>query len=144
MSCYFHFYISIINCKEADGNLVYHIIMYSLLDLAFKFFQVIWRFNFGLKVIILETCIGFIVRVTSDDENIGLKQMLLYSLPKISWHSYTINASDFTFPILFTKSWITIKQTNILQKQYIFLDIESHRYALATTGEQSQAVHKRR
>jgi len=78
MSCYFHFYISIINCKEAVGNLVYHIIMYSLLYLAFKFFQVIYCVNCGLNVIILETCIGFIVRVNPDDENIGLKKCTVY------------------------------------------------------------------
>ena len=83
MSCYFHFYISIINCKEAASNLVYHSIMYRLLYLALKFFQVICCVNFGQNVIILETCIGFIVRVNPDDENTGLKEMLLYSLSKI-------------------------------------------------------------
>jgi hypothetical protein len=144
MSCYFHFYISIINCEEAVGNLVYHIIMHSLLNLAFIFFQVIWCFNFGLKVIILETSIGFIVGINPDDENSGLKRMLLYSLPKILWHSYTINTSDFTFPILLTKWWITIKQTNILSTQHVFLDTESHWHGLATTGRQPQAIHKRR
>lgn len=111
---------------------------------SFKFFQVIWCFDFGLKVIILETCIGFIVRVNPDDGKQWTEQMLLYSLPKILWHSYTINASDFTFPVLLTKWWITIKQTNILSAQHVSLDIESHRNASATTGRQSHAVRKRK
>jgi len=118
----------------------YHIQSFVL---GIKIFQVICCINFGLNVIILETCIGFIVRVNPDDENIGLKKML-YSLPKILWHSCTVNASDLTFPIVLTKWWITIKETNILSTQHISLDVESHWNALATTARQSHAIHKRR